>query len=66
MYDFDYEDEVDEMELDATVENKYFYAKGCYSFHPYVTTTDLRIEDPETALREFREVVDMENDKTEW
>lgn len=52
-YDFDYEDD-DAEDVDADVENKYYQAKN------------LRSDNPEKALSEWRAIVDGESPKGEW
>ncbi|KAJ3024078.1 hypothetical protein HKX48_007258 [Thoreauomyces humboldtii] len=52
-FDFDYEDE-DEEEPDADLENKYYNAKA----H--------KEDDPSTAIKEFRAVIDAEEEKGDW
>ncbi|KAI9088715.1 PCI domain-containing protein [Phlyctochytrium arcticum] len=52
-FDFDYEDE-DEEEPDVDLENKYYNAKG----H--------KEDDPDIAIKEFRKVVDAEEEKGDW
>lgn len=52
-YDFDYEDD-DQEDIDADVENKYYQAKN------------LRGDEPERALSEWRSIVEAENPKGEW
>ncbi|ORX58297.1 PCI-domain-containing protein [Hesseltinella vesiculosa] len=52
-YDFDYEDDEEE-EPDVDLENKYYNAKA------------RKETDPQAAIKEFQDVVDMEEEKGEW
>ena len=64
-YGFEYEDDDDEHEGDADVENKYYNAKGMFSFGSNLTAA-MKSNDPLTALRELQNIVDQDTPQTEW
>ena len=66
-YDFEYEDD-DGDEPDVDQENKYYNAKGASMLlNGRVNALAGRKEDePEAALAELREVVQMEDEKGDW
>mmetsp|Transcript_5622 Transcript_5622/g.13097 ORF Transcript_5622/g.13097 Transcript_5622/m.13097 type:complete len:240 (-) Transcript_5622:1317-2036(-) len=53
-YDFEYEDEEDQDDAIVDIENEYYNAKA------------LREESSEEALKAFKQVLDMEDEKSEW
>ncbi|PWA00843.1 hypothetical protein BB558_003089 [Smittium angustum] len=53
-YDFDYEDDEAAEDTEVAIENKYYTAKASKS------------SDPELAIQQLREVVQLESEKGEW
>jgi COP9 signalosome complex subunit 2 len=73
--DFEYEDEGDDEEAqDAGIENKYYLAKSehkswwsvAHCSQMLYTTLGNKDDNPDDAIREMENVVDMEEEKGDW
>ncbi|WFD23811.1 hypothetical protein MEQU1_002505 [Malassezia equina] len=58
----DEEDEEEEEDADALVENKYYNAKGTSA----LLTQGIKGSQPEKAICELQEIIDLEGSKSEW